>query len=365
MRQSSEFRVTSGEWGARCSHSPLATRLLFCRFFGVLVTLFALSSQRSAAQDIHFSQFFNAPLALGPGTIGQFDGDYRANGIFRQQWRSVSVPYRTLGLGGDARDFLGVQGLGVGAWLFNDRAGDSRLNQFHFSIGASWTQRFGTEREQSITAGIQAGFTSLTLDSRALSFDNQYNGFTYDPTLPTGERFDRDGMMHPDVNAGLVYRYAPSKRELVQAGVGVFNLTTPDIGFLGEPGVPLDRRSTFHLITQFPIHERFDLLPMAQYMAQGTFRELDLGSNLRYILLDRYGLNRAIQLGIHWRADDAGYIYAGFEYDDWNFGMSYDINTSDLVPASRNRGGIEFAVVRIFKQRPAVPVRFKACPDQI
>jgi type IX secretion system PorP/SprF family membrane protein len=345
-------------------HSPVTIRHSFW-WLCVPILSVILSTSSLIAQDIHFSQFFNAPLALGPGTIGQFDGDYRANGIFRQQWRSVSVPYRTLGLGGDARDFLGVQGLGVGVWLFNDRAGDSRLNQFHLSLGASWTQRFGDEHAHSITGGVQAGFTSLTLDSRALSFDNQYNGFTYDPSLPNGERFDRDGLLHPDVNAGLVYRYTPSKRELIQAGVGVFNLTTPAIGFLGEPGVPLDRRSTFHVITQFPIHERFDLLPMVQYMTQGKFRELDLGTNLRYILLDRYGLNRAVQFGIHWRADDAGYLYAGLEYDDWTFGVSYDINTSDLVPASRNRGGIEFAVVRIFKQRPAVPVRFKACPDQI
>jgi hypothetical protein len=53
------------------------------------------------------------------------------------------------------------------------------------------------------------------------------------------------------------------------------------------------------------------------------------------------------------------------EYDDWTFGLSYDVNTSDLVPASRNRGGIEFAVVRILRKRPAVPAMFKACPDQI
>ncbi|MEX1131966.1 MAG: PorP/SprF family type IX secretion system membrane protein [Flavobacteriales bacterium] len=358
------WRMVNGAASLAAVHSPVTIRHSpWFRYALILAVI--LNTSSGSAQDIHFSQFFNAPLALGPGTIGQFDGDYRANGIFRQQWRSVSVPYRTLGLGGDAKDFLGVQGLGVGAWLFNDRAGDSRLNQFHLSLGVSWTQRFGEERAHSITGGVQAGFTSLTLDSRALSFDNQYNGFTYDPSLPTGERFDRDGLLHPDVNAGLVYRYAPRKRELIQAGVGVFNLTTPAIGFLGEPGVPLDRRSTFHVLTQFPIHERFDLLPMAQYMTQGKFRELTLGSNLRYILLDRYALNRAVQFGLHWRADDAGYLYAGVEYDDWTFGVSYDINTSDLVPASRNRGGIEFAVVRIFKQRPAVPVRFKACPDQI
>jgi type IX secretion system PorP/SprF family membrane protein len=365
MKQANgHWRMANGAASSAAVHSRFTVRhpLFWC---SVPVLAFILSTSSLIAQDIHFSQFFNAPLSLGPGTIGQFDGDYRVNGIFRQQWRSVTVPYRTLGIGGDAKNFLGVQGLGVGAWLFNDRAGDSRLNQFHLSFGASWTQRFGAQRHHSITGGLQAGFTSLTLDGRALSFDNQYNGFTYDPDLPTGESFGRDGLLHPDVNAGLVYRYAPRDRVLVQAGAGIFNLTTPDIGFLGGPGVPLDRRSTYHITTQFPIQERFDLLPMAQFMAQGEFRELTLGSNLRYILLDRYGLNRAVQFGVHWRANDAGYLYAGVEYDDWTFGVSYDINTSDLVPASRNRGGIEFAIVRIFKQRPAIPVRFKACPDQI
>ena len=358
------WRMVNGTAAPAAAHSSLTIRR--SRWWRCIPLVLALpGSLSTSAQDIHFSQFFNAPLALGPGAIGQFDGDYRANGIFRQQWRSVTVPYRTFGLGGDARDFLGVEGLGAGAWLFNDRAGDSRLQQSHLSLGLSWTQRFGEERTHSLSAGVQAGFTSLSLDARALSTDNQFNGFRYDPGLPTGERFDRDGLLHADLNAGLVYRHVPAARKLVQAGVGLFNLTRPAIGFLGEPGVPLDVRGTFHVLTRSPIHERFDLLPMAQYMTQGTFREVDLGANLRYILLDRYGLTRAVQFGLHWRAQDAGYLYAGLEYDDWTFGVSYDINTSDLVPASRNRGGIEFAVVRIFKQRPAVPVRFKACPDQI
>jgi type IX secretion system PorP/SprF family membrane protein len=319
----------------------------------------------TTAQDIHFSQFFNAPLALGPGAIGQFEGDHRLNGLFRQQWRSVTVPYRTFAFGGDAAAFAGIKGLGAGAWLFSDRAGDSRLTQTHISIGANWTQPFGAKGEHTVSGGAQVGFTALSLDSRALSTDNQFNGITFDPSLPTGEPFARDGLFHADLRAGALYRYRPARRELYQVGLGLFNLTRPAIGVLGEPGVPLDIRASFHVITRFPVHERFDLLPMAQYMAQGTFRELDLGANLRYILLDRFGLERAVQLGLHWRADDAGYLYAGVEYDDWTFGLSYDVNTSDLVPASRNRGGIEFAVVRILRKRPAVPAMFKACPDQI
>ena len=364
MKQRRVVRVTIGERDAGGTSALLTARLLHCRLIGPLVMLFALSSLRSAAQDIHFSQFFNTPLALGPGSIGQFDGDQRVSGVFRQQWRSVTVPYRTFGLGGDAAHFAGVEQLGVGAWIFNDRAGDSRLNQFHLSIGASWTERFGSDADHSITAGLQAGFTSLTLDNGGLSFDAQYNGFYYDPQRDNGETFARDGLLHPDVHAGAVYRYHPDARRLLQLGVSLFNLTTPMIGFLGGPGSPLDRRIGVHAITRFPIATKLDLLPMAQYMAQGTFTELDLGANLRYILLDRFALTRALVLGLHYRATDAGYVHAGLEYDDWTFGVSYDVNTSDLVPASRNRGGIEFTVVRIFKQRPLIPVQFKACPDQ-
>lgn len=317
------------------------------------------------AQDIHFSQFFNAPLGLGPGAIGTFDGDYRMNGIFRQQWRSVTVPYRTFALGGDAANAAGVQGLGIGAWLFNDKAGDSRLQQTHLSVGASWTEKFGPAKDNAITAGVQLGFTSLSLDASALSFDNQYNGYYYDPGLASGEGFDRSALVHPDLHAGFVYRYRPAKRTGIQAGAGFFNLTKPKIGFLGGPGSPLDVRTTVHAMAQFPVSKNFDVLPMLQFMAQGKFNEVDLGANVRYILNDSYGLNRAVQLGAHYRASDAGYIYGGMEYDDWTFGISYDINTSDLVPASRNRGGIELTLIRIFRKRPPVPVQFKACPAQL
>lgn len=329
----------------------------------LLTALAALA--RCGAQDIHFSQFFNVPMGLNPGGIGQFDGDYRAHGVFRQQWRSVTVPYRTFGLGGDARDFKGVKGLGLGAWLFNDRAGDSRINQFHFSLGASWTETLDARKRHSLTAGAQLGITSLTIDNGGLTFDTQYNGFTYDPSRDNGEDFRRYGLAHEDVHAGLVYHYTRSSRQWLQAGFGLFNLTRPGVGFLGEPSIPLDRRSDAYAMASFTVHPDIDVLPVMRFMAQGTFRELDLGANARYILLERYGLKRALLAGLHLRARDAGFIFAGLERDDWTFGMSYDINTSDLVPASRYRGAIEFTAVRIWRKRPPVPVRFKACPDQL
>ena len=55
------------------------------------------------AQDIHFSQYNGSLLNLNPAFTGFFDGDYRVNGIFRSQWQSVPVPYKTVGFAADMR----------------------------------------------------------------------------------------------------------------------------------------------------------------------------------------------------------------------------------------------------------------------
>ena len=361
-RRSGAFRVMSGACAPAEHDLPLTTHRSWSH--ALLPALLIFSTLPSlVAQDIHFSQFFQTPFALTPGNIGLFDGDHRVAGVFRQQWRAVTTPYRTFGVGGDAAHAFGVEQFGAGAWLYNDRAGDSRFNTFQITLGGSWTERFGDRKEHSLTGGLQFGLTAISINYSELQFDNQYNGFYFDPSLSNGETFARDALTHTDLHVGGVYRYHPAKRELVQVGLGLFNLTKPQIGFFGTEGDPLDRRTTFHILTQFPVSEKVDVLPMFQYMRQGPFSKLDLGGTVRYIMKDRYGVLRAVQGGLFYRASDAGYVYAGLERDDWTFGVSYDINFSDLVPASRNRGGIEFTAVHVFRKRAAVPARFKACPD--
>lgn len=353
----------------RSSRAPVHTTQRTGSFprsgFVVMCMLFLLRVTSSRAQDIHFSQFFNTPYALNPGNIGAFDGDYRMGGVFRQQWRSVTEPYRTFGLGGDAANIGGVEGLGGGLWLFNDRAGDSRLNTFQASLGASWTMKLDRAGQQHLTGGLQFGFTALSIDYSRLSFDSQYNGFYYDPSRATNEQFTASTLGHTDVHAGFNYRYAPNKRELIQAGFALFNLTTPNVAFNSGADSPLDRRGVFNVITSFPVSAKVDVRPMAQYMGQGTYRELDLGGAVRYILLDRFSYWRTVMAGMYWRASDAGYLFAGSEYDDWTVGISYDLNFSDLVPASRHLGGIELTAIRVFRKKPPVPCRFKACPTQL
>ena len=59
-------------------------------------------------QDIHFSQFYAAPVSLNPAMTGLMNGNYRGTAIYRDQWRSVSTPYVTIGGAFDINLFKGT-----------------------------------------------------------------------------------------------------------------------------------------------------------------------------------------------------------------------------------------------------------------
>ena len=61
-----------------------------------LLCFMMTSSVRS--QDIHWSQFNDNQLFQNPGHAGHFDGDYRFIGNYRDQWRSVTVPFSTMAI---------------------------------------------------------------------------------------------------------------------------------------------------------------------------------------------------------------------------------------------------------------------------
>src|SRR5579863_3685060 len=63
--------------------------------------------ESGVAQDLHFSQFFEAPMLRNPGLAGIFDGDYRIQGVYRDQWNSVTNGYRTGNFNGEYKMSVG------------------------------------------------------------------------------------------------------------------------------------------------------------------------------------------------------------------------------------------------------------------
>ena len=64
----------------------------------MMAVLLRILFSSGKAQDLNFSQFYELPLLRNPALAGIFIGDIRIQSVYRNQWQSVTVPYRTSGL---------------------------------------------------------------------------------------------------------------------------------------------------------------------------------------------------------------------------------------------------------------------------
>jgi len=60
-----------------------------------MIILLVFLSDVVSAQDPSFSQFFASPLTLNPALTCKFNGDYRAESNYRNQWPDVNKAYIT------------------------------------------------------------------------------------------------------------------------------------------------------------------------------------------------------------------------------------------------------------------------------
>ena len=326
--------------------------------------LFVLLAVTEAnGQDLHYSMFDLSPMNLNPGTTGQFDGDYRFSANHRHQWRAVTIPYSTFSFGLDARDITEGNNIHAGLQVNQDRAGDSRFSTFMASANIGYSKFLKSDSSLTLSVGIQPGVTNRTIDYTDLRFDVQYNGWTYNPSLPNSESFLRDSRTYFNLATGAVADYQLDEKKSFRAGFSLFNLTTPKQSFFNEEAIRLDLRWVLHGSGSFFVSEKLDILPSFLFMGQGTFRELIIGSKVRYTLKDQRGMYRAIYGGTYYRNRDAGYLMVGMDYDNWKFGLSYDVNVSTLRYASNGRGALELALIYILKVYDPQIIQRRICRD--
>jgi len=329
---------------------------------GIIVILLLLACF-SQAQDIHWSQFNDNPIFQNPGNAGQFNGDVRFVGNYRDQWRSVTVPFQTLNLSVDTKPY-NRRDIGFGLMVFHDVVGDGNFRTIEVQGNFSKIFKLTSDSMHTIRPGINIGMNHRQLNFDNFYFDNQFNGVQFFPSLPTGEILNSDRRTNFSVGAGSIYQYYINERFNFTGGIGFYNLNRPDHGFYGQT-IQRDIRINFFGKGIYKLDVDWDLVPGIQLAVQGKYREFIIGSSAKYTLINRMGEYRAVYGGLFMRNRDAAYLSLGMDYQSWFFGVSYDINFSKLVPASRARGGFEIAVRYIMNRFKPKKIVHRICPDYI
>jgi type IX secretion system PorP/SprF family membrane protein len=325
------------------------------------------------AQDIHFSQFGNSPVNLNPGLAGVFGGDMRFAAVYRDQHRSIPVPYQTVGGSWESKIYLNKGAYNrflTAGLLFNyDRQGSIHLTSMHLGIPVSLT--LPVAKTQFITLGVTPNFGQRAFNTNSLSFDAQWNDCVFDPSAPFREDqlFQNNSLRYFDLNAGLNYRLqSAGRRSKLDLGGSLFHINRPRHDFwtagVNEEGqVRLRHRWSFYALGALQLTDNTDLIANGLYRWQGTYKEIVYGGGLRLHLDRRPYRELAVQVGVNYRQryGDALIPQAEIHYRTWTLGFTYDVNMfSDIDLLTDRRAGPEVSLIyRLYKLKAAP---FKSCP---
>lgn len=308
------------------------------------------------AQDIHFSQFNETPVLLNPAmSCTAFDTRIIAN--YKNQWASVTSPFQTYGISIEkALKHLKLKKAytGMSLSIYNDKAGDAGLGSLLVNLGFNAVVKTGEYTKFS--AGLGGGINYRTINPSKLQWESQYNGSNYDQALASGESVPKSTLLQADFVGGLAYHYAKSERYIssqdgtkFDIGFSAFHYNKPNYSFAGSG----DKQ-----FAKFIVHSNFDIgiknagvaiVPSILYTRQGPSQEINVGCLFKYIIQDQSvytGIKKpsAIAIGAFYRVGDAFIPSLLFQYDKYAFGVSYDINISQLTGVSKAKGGLEFSL---------------------
>ena len=330
------------------------------------------------AQDPQFSQFYAAPLYHNPAFAGSA---YTPRMIvnYRNQWPSLAANYVTSAVSFDT--YFERFNSGVGVLLMNDSQGGSRIKNTEASLQYSYQLQLNDDG--FLRLGVQGTYSNRGFDVFGLTFGDQFGtgGFTGNPsTDPLADPRNYRNANIFDVSGGVLY-YNPK----LWLSISSHHLTQPQVDFLvpgaaANSGGILPRKYTvtggYNIPLRSPLTNAANAdrelvaTPAFLFKQQGKFSQLDLGAYLTY---------SPITLGLWYRgipinknntsrvSHDALIALAGFRFDSFSFGYSYDLTVSSLGVSSGGSHEISISYTFDILQPPLPPYKKKrrkelSCP---
>jgi type IX secretion system PorP/SprF family membrane protein len=322
----------------------------------ILIGFFGFMIVHASAQDIQFSQYYQAPLFLNPGFTG-ITPQQRVVFNHRTQWPNLPQAYSTYAASYDI--FVEELRSGFGMLLTTDKMGSAGWQTSTFNVLYSFKVRL-TEK-LVFSPGLVFGYGTHGIDQSKLR-------------LGDGLEFERDGEYYSvdpdqgrlgkqnyfDVGAGFLF-YSKS----LWLGAAFHHLNKPNLSLLGDVS-RLPIKTTIHGGARIDLSgggpkrnaiRSSYLTPSFIIRTQGpSFSQMDIGVN--------YHID-PVSVGVWYRGkpllfeksviggiqQDALILSMGLYFKSFNIGYSYDFTISQLQTASG--GAHEISLMYEFQSKPA------------
>jgi len=295
------------------------------------------------SQDIHFSQFFEAPLWRNPSLAGIFTGDVRVQAVYRDQWNSVTNAYKTGSLNAEYKMHVGKGDdfVTTGLQVLYDRAGTIGWTSTHVLPVLNYHKSLSSDRNRYLSLGFMGGWVQRRFDPSKVTTNSQYENGSI------GENFSNTQYNYLDGSVGMSYNSNlndnPGNNFFIGAAYHHFN--RPNNSFYRNTNIELHPKWVFSGGFRFGVTDAAYLTIQADQSMQGSFTETVAGAMYGLKLgedMDRPAYT--IHAGAFVRWNDAMIPVIKLDYSPFSVALSYDVNISKLKPSSYGRGGVELSV---------------------
>lgn len=292
------------------------------------------------AQDPQFSQFYSSPLTLNPALTGNFNGTTRFISNIRSQNADYNNAYNTKTASVDfkvlSNKIKQLDRLSMGVLFLSDQTGNKILTNNHLGVSLAYMKALDQEQKRSLSVGFQATYNNKRFNSA--------NALLEDQITPggniniSGDNILNNGLSKTavDVNAGILYQYAPTSEHLYYIGGSLFNILQTQKGF-GNNTSAVPIRKTIHGGMMSPVGYAGTFHASFHFQQQKEFNQLLIGGAYSHYIKDALRSYIEVYLGAWYRTDQSIIPYIGLEWNYWRLGYTNDISFSNQLTAGQLR----------------------------
>lgn len=315
----------------------------------------------SFSQDIHFSQYFEAPLYRNPALAGIVNGDYRIQTVYRSQWNGITDAYKTTSLNAEYK--LPIKNddyLTVALQVFSDKAGTTNLTTTHLLPAVNYHKSLSTTRSMYLSIGFMGGYVQRKVDRSKITTNSSYDngGDGEDALIP------QYGYWDGSAGISLNSQVGDNPENNLVLGAALHHFIRPKNSFYNNAAVIVNPKWVFSADLRFGLSEYSYLTLHNDYVQQGSYSEKLTGA----LFTQKIGAysdepDFTIGAGGFFRWNDAFIPTFQLNYKPFALSMSYDVNVSGLSKTSYGQGGYEMSLAYVgFMDRDNSSANAVLCP---
>lgn len=342
----------------------------------LLIFLATIFLAPANGQDFHYTQYFMSPLGVNPALAGAYNGSYRINGLYRDQYRGVgSNTFGGFSLNVDApiiRGFRKQDWIGVGLRMEQNKSGDFGQKLNFYGLGIAYHLALDKKQNSIFTIGAQYGTGGYTYDR--LEINDTANSYITGTFSETESQFNSGGQgtgnqgstnvqggSLNDLTVGALYNMKnPKAGSDLKIGVSVEGILNPDRSASSrgdDKGIGLHGFGTY----EFTMNKRSSLTSGLYYYSNKQASAIIANSILNYKM--KPGDKMILHGGLGVRNARAALLYLGATVSGIRVGLAYDLDIGASTPATNNHKSIELGVTyigKIYKKPKPKPIIY--CP---